>query len=57
MAGAVFPEHATRLRAGGTAFDGVRYLGSPGSEAEYLSLLALDDELRAARPAMAEAAE
>jgi hypothetical protein len=57
MAGAVFPEHATRLRAGGAAFDGVRYLGSPGSEAEYLALLALDDELRAARPAMAEAAE
>jgi hypothetical protein len=53
MAGEVFPDHAGRLRAGAVAFDDVRYLGAAGSEDDYRALLALEGELRTARPGSA----
>lgn len=55
-AGQVFPQHDERLRASAGAFDAVRYLGELGNEAEYVTLVALESELRAARPVGAEVA-
>ncbi len=54
-AGQVFPAHAERLRSSAAAFDSVRYLGKPGSEADYLALVALEGDLRAAHPVATEA--
>ena len=54
LASAVFPGHADRLASGAAAFDGVRYLGEPGTEEDYRALVALEGELRTARPATVE---
>lgn len=53
-AGTVFPGARERLERSADAFDDVRYLGRPGTREAWLELLALDDELRSARPARAE---
>lgn len=50
-----FPAEAAALAEAASAFDAVRYLSQPGSEAAYRSLAALDDRLRAARSALAAA--
>ncbi len=50
-AGDVFPDHLARLSASATAFDDVRYLDKPGSEADYTALVELERELRTARRA------
>jgi hypothetical protein len=50
QAAASFPTSAGALRAAADSFDGVRYLGAPGSEAEWLAVSALDRALRAAKP-------
>lgn len=55
-ASAVFPEHAAALAASAVAFDGVRYLGAPGSADEYGALVELDNALATARPASVGAA-
>ncbi len=55
-AGRALPAESGALIAAARAFDEVRYLGHPGSEAEYRTLLALDDRLRQARPALPEPA-
>ncbi|MCU1515121.1 MAG: rane protein [Microbacteriaceae bacterium] len=52
-AGAAFPERAERLSEAATTFDAVRYLGGSGTEADYLALTVLEDELRASRPPLA----
>jgi len=49
-AAAAFPGEAEALATAATAFDEVRYLGSPGSEAAYRELAALDARIAAARP-------
>ncbi|MET0991913.1 MAG: DUF4129 domain-containing protein [Lacisediminihabitans sp.] len=49
-AGAAFPALAGRLESAAETFDGVRYLGRPGTLDGYLALTALDAELRTARP-------
>ncbi|MFC5503360.1 DUF4129 domain-containing protein [Lysinimonas soli] len=46
----VFPDAAERLRTAARSFDGVRYLGAPGSRDEWDALVALEGELRGARP-------
>jgi hypothetical protein len=48
-AGQVFPDAASRLRRAAASFDGVRYLGTPGTAAEWEQLVALERELRTAR--------
>lgn len=50
-AAVTFPLAADRLITAADAFDGVRYLGHPGSAEEYERLVALEAELRTARPA------
>lgn len=50
-AGVTFPLAADRLMTAADAFDGVRYLGHPGSSVEYERLVSLEAELRTARPA------
>ncbi|MEO7349645.1 MAG: DUF4129 domain-containing protein [Terrimesophilobacter sp.] len=50
-AGAVFPDYLQRLTASATAFDSVRYLDKPGTEAHYSALAELERELRTAQPA------
>lgn len=50
-AGAVFPAFGDRLVGSGALFDRVRYLGEPGSEAEFAELAELERELRLAKPA------
>jgi hypothetical protein len=57
QAAASFPESADALRAAADSFDGVRYLGAPGSDAEWLSIAALERELRSARPTLQGALE
>lgn len=52
-AGAVFPAFDARLTASGALFDRVRYLGEPGTEADYEEFAALERDLRLARPAVA----
>jgi hypothetical protein len=49
----VFPAESHRMDAAAAAFDDVRYLRRPGSEAAYLAISALDDDLAGARPALA----
>jgi uncharacterized protein DUF4129 len=56
QASEVFPEYAGRLRDSASVFDGVRYLGKPGSEEDYATLVTLEGELRDARPAGVEVA-
>lgn len=51
QAGAVLPEFSERLLASGALFDRVRYLGEPGSGADYEQLSELERELRLAKPA------
>ncbi|MEX1078702.1 MAG: DUF4129 domain-containing protein [Homoserinimonas sp.] len=48
-AGAAFPALDDELAAAADTFDRVRYLGRPGTEAEYLAVTALERELRTAR--------
>ncbi|BDZ38748.1 DUF4129 domain-containing protein [Microbacterium suwonense] len=45
-----FPGVADRLHAAATAFDAVRYLRTPGDEAGYRAMAAVDDDLSAATP-------
>lgn len=49
-AGTVFPDHLQRLSSSATVFDGVRYLGQEGTEADYATLTTLERELRTATP-------
>ena len=51
-AGVTFPQFADRLVTAAEAFDDVRYLGHPGSVEGYDALVALESEVRAARPAL-----
>lgn len=44
------PAHSAELRQAAQLFDEVRYLGRPGSEPGYRTLLALDGQLRRVRP-------
>jgi hypothetical protein len=46
----VFPESGAELSQAADAFDRVRYLGSVGTEAEWLAVRALDASLRRAKP-------
>ena len=46
-----FPEAAAELATAADAFDGVRYLGEPGSPEQYATTAALDERLRAASAA------
>ncbi|HMM82898.1 MAG TPA: DUF4129 domain-containing protein [Terrimesophilobacter sp.] len=46
-----FPTYASRLLDSAASFDSVRYLGESGSEVQYIELVALEAELREARPA------
>lgn len=48
-----FPQFEARLLAAAGAFDEVRYLGHSGSAESYADIVALEAELRAARPASA----
>ncbi|MES1169502.1 MAG: DUF4129 domain-containing protein, partial [Leifsonia sp.] len=50
-AATVFPDAAARLRDAAAAFDGVRYLGAVGRVEQWEQLVALERELRSARPA------
>jgi hypothetical protein len=45
---ALFPEHSEAVLAAGRAFDEVRYLDRPGSEADYASVRDLDRDLQRA---------
>jgi hypothetical protein len=49
-AGAVFADAAPRLLEAARAFDAVRYLDVAGTSSQWEALLALDTELRRARP-------
>ena len=49
-AGHAFPPLADRLQAAATAFDAVRYLGRPGTEAAFRQVETLERELAATRP-------
>ncbi|MFB7843362.1 DUF4129 domain-containing protein [Microbacterium sp. NPDC056052] len=49
-AAAPFPAEGEALHAAAVAFDDVRYLGHPGSAAQYRALAETDDRLRALRP-------
>lgn len=49
-AGRVFPDAAPRLLDAAASFDGVRYLGATGTVAQWDQLVALERELRTARP-------
>ncbi|MEI5584931.1 MULTISPECIES: DUF4129 domain-containing protein [unclassified Agromyces] len=46
-----FPERAAELEAAAADFDAVRYLGRPGTEAQYRRVTSLEAELTASRPA------
>jgi hypothetical protein len=46
----VFPDAAPQLHDAASAFDGVRYLGASGRGEQWQQLVALDRELRSARP-------
>ncbi|MCU1599098.1 MAG: hypothetical protein JWQ47_2837 [Glaciihabitans sp.] len=50
QAAASFPASADALRVAADSFDGVRYLGAPGSEQQWLAIAALERELRSAKP-------
>ncbi len=49
-AGQVFPDAADRLLGAARVFDGVRYLGAVGTLDDWERLVALERELRTARP-------
>jgi hypothetical protein len=49
-AAAEFPASTDRLRDAADIFDGVRYLGKPGSDNEFRTVADLDDTLRTATP-------
>ncbi len=51
-AGTEFPDAAAELEAAATAFDAVRYLGRPGTEADYRMIAELDRRLLASRSAV-----
>lgn len=53
-AGAAFPQLAEGLVTAADSFDRVRYLGQPGTEAEYRTVAALELELRTARVSLRE---
>ena len=55
-AGTVLPSFSERLSAAASSFDDVRYLGREGNEAAYRSAMALESDLRAARPALSSPA-
>jgi len=46
----VFPDAASRLALAAASFNGVRYLGAAGSAEEWEQLVALERELRTAKP-------
>ena len=52
-AAVTFPDHAVALETAATAFDAVRYLGRAGTQQQYEQVSALEQALRAARPALA----
>ena len=54
-AGTVLPAFSARLSAAASAFDDVRYLSREGTEVVYRSVLALESDLRATRPALLSA--
>ena len=47
-----FPAHAAALADAASAFDDVRYLDRPGTEARYTQVATLERELRAAKPVL-----
>lgn len=49
-AAAAFPAQSAGLTAAAAAFDGVRYLGQAGTEADFRALAGLEGALRAATP-------
>jgi hypothetical protein len=53
-AGDAFPQFAPQLASVAGVFDGVRYLGAYGTEAEYRDLETLEAAVRSARPALLE---
>ncbi len=53
-AGGVFPEAASALARSAVAFDAVRYLGVQGTAAQWNDLVALERQLRTARPPRSE---
>lgn len=55
-ASALLPQERAQLAEAARAFDAVRYLGRPGSAAGYHQLVALDQRLQQARPALPVAA-
>ena len=56
LAAALLPALAAELAAAADSFDRVRYLGQPGSEAEYRAVARLEAELRGIRPPVFESA-
>ena len=54
-AAGAFPALASRLETAASAFDDVRYLRRPGTAELYDLVSSVDDEVSAARPALAEA--
>jgi hypothetical protein len=50
QAAAAFPDFRSELSRAADAFDAVRYLGEPGTEADWLSVSALEAKLRLAKP-------
>lgn len=55
-AGRALPEEAGALADAARAFDEVRYLGHPGSEADFRAVQALDERLRLATPRLPDPA-
>ena len=51
-AGRVFPDSAAALASAADLFDGVRYLGGTGAEADYRLVERLERDLRDARPTL-----
>ncbi|GAB3129716.1 DUF4129 domain-containing protein [Glaciibacter psychrotolerans] len=51
-AAGAFPAHSNALVAAARTFDQIRYLGSPGTDADYRALVTLDGVLRDARPSL-----
>ena len=54
-AGKFLPELAAKLAEGGRLFDDVHYGGRPGTEPGYRALTELDEQVRRARPVLADA--
>jgi hypothetical protein len=53
-AGRAFPAEQPELRAGAVLFDGVRYLGEPGTREAYERIVTLDRRLTGRRPEQRE---